>query len=248
MNKWVVIFLCVMSVGCGVTQSTGQKKSAEALKNADVYVRLGVVYMKSKQYDASLKQLQKAVKSEPDNALAHGTLAYLYQIIKENDKAEAAYQRAIALDPRHSAILNNYGRFSCQLKQYADAAELFQRSYTNPLYQAKWRPLSNAGLCAVKENKLAQAETHFRNALQLNPRYSPALLEMADLALKQNNAPSARAYLQRYAEVAAHSPRSLWIGVRTERKLGDKNAIASYSLSLRNNFPNTKEAALLSAK
>ncbi len=68
---------------------------------------------------------------------------------------------------------------------------------------------------------------------------------MSDLSYNQGNYLSARGYLQRYLEIANHTPISLWLGIRIERELGDKNALSSYALSLRNNFPDSKEARLL---
>ena len=59
---------------------------------------------------------------------------------------------------------------------------------------------------------------------------------------------SARAYLQRFLEVSKHTAASLWMGIRIERQLGDKDAIASYKLALRNNFPDSNEATLLEAE
>ena len=55
----------------------------------------------------------------------------------------------------------------------------------------------------------------------------------------------ARAYLQRYSELVAPEPRSLWLGILIERKLGDAQAVANYSMRLKSNFPNTEEARLL---
>ena len=51
--------------------------------------------------------------------------------------------------------------------------------------------------------------------------------------------------LQRYLAVARHSAGSLWLGIRIEQQLGDNDALSSYMLSLKNNFPDSKEAAEL---
>ncbi|MEE9575548.1 MAG: type IV pilus biogenesis/stability protein PilW, partial [Gammaproteobacteria bacterium] len=56
---------------------------------------------------------------------------------------------------------------------------------------------------------------------------------------------SARAYLQRYLEISAHTARSLWLGINIETELGDKDALSSYELLLKNKFPTSKEAGLL---
>jgi type IV pilus assembly protein PilF len=39
----------------------------------------------------------------------------------------------------------------------------------------------------------------------------------------------------------------LWLGVRIERKLGDRNSEASYGAQLRRSFPDSREALLMQA-
>ena len=68
---------------------------------------------------------------------------------------------------------------------------------------------------------------------------------MSQLSFDNTNFLSARAYLQRYLVISRHSPASLWLGIKVERKLGDEDALSSYELSLKNNFPDSIEAGLL---
>ena len=68
---------------------------------------------------------------------------------------------------------------------------------------------------------------------------------MAHLSFDQDNYLSARAYLERYSQVAKHTADSLWLGVRTEKQLGDRDQVASYALKLRANFPDSEQAKFL---
>ena len=56
-------------------------------------------------------------------------------------------------------------------------------------------------------------------------------------------APAVRWYPQSPRELA--NAETLWLGMRVERKLGDKETEASYGLQLRKNFPESKEARAL---
>ena len=71
---------------------------------------------------------------------------------------------------------------------------------------------------------------------------------MAQIEFDKKNYTGTMAYIRRYGQATRHTPRSLWLGIRAERILGDKNAIASYSLLLRNNFPDSEEARLLESQ
>jgi type IV pilus assembly protein PilF len=68
---------------------------------------------------------------------------------------------------------------------------------------------------------------------------------MAQLSFGNKNYLSARAHLQRYLAVSRHSPVSLWLGIKIEKKLGNKDALSSYAMSLRNNYPDSREAGFL---
>ena len=57
----------------------------------------------------------------------------------------------------------------------------------------------------------------------------------------------AKRYLNRLTQVATANAETLWLGVRVERRLGDRNSEASYALQLRNRFPDSQEARALLA-
>ena len=54
-----------------------------------------------------------------------------------------------------------------------------------------------------------------------------------------------RAYLTRLQDVTRLTPEYLWIGVRAEEALGDKNAVSSYALILKNKYPESDETQAL---
>jgi len=81
--------------------------------------------------------------------------------------------------------------------------------------------------------------------LELNPQIPSALIAMSDLSFANGQQLSARAYMQRYTEISQHSARTLWLGVKIERALGDLDTAASYALLLKSNYPDSKETRLL---
>ena len=57
----------------------------------------------------------------------------------------------------------------------------------------------------------------------------------------------AKGYLNRLTQVSVANAEILWLGVRVERKLGDRNSEASYAMQLKNKFPDSKEARSLAS-
>ncbi|MGE0486638.1 MAG: type IV pilus biogenesis/stability protein PilW [Gammaproteobacteria bacterium] len=237
------VFLVALLTAC---QSAGvaEKREADRGKIAEVNTELGFQYMQKGEYEIAMNKLKKALEADPDHVDAHNAMGVLHATLGQNDDAERNFQRALRLDPANSAALNNYGQFLCQRKRYEEGQRQFLKAVENPLYKLPGAAYSNAGTCALDAGDLDTAESHFRKALEVDPRLAPALIQMADLSYRLGRHLPARGYLQRYLEVARHTAASLWLGIRIERELGDKDALASYGLQLERNFPDAAETRL----
>jgi len=226
----------------GITRSS-QSYDRQAIAEANL--NLGIAYMQQGQYQLALDKLNRARIAQPSYAPTYNTLGVLYQRLGENAEAEKYYQHAIKLDPMDSAALNNYGQFLCQIGRFDQAVEAFMESASNPLYQTPEIAITNAGTCALNNDRQDLAEEYFKQALDRNPRVAPALFQMAELSYNRGDYLPARGFLQRYLDDNKHTSRSLWLGIRIEQELGDKNAVSSYALLLRNRFSDSKEAEFL---
>lgn len=212
---------------------------------AEANLNLGVEYLRRGEYEIALQKLKRAQAADPNYPAIYNALGLLYQQVGESEQAEEYYKKAISLDPADSSTLNNYGLFLCSNNRFEEAQEAFFKAASNPLYEAPEISISNAGTCALNDNRPDDAENYFRQALSKNPKIAPALIQMGQLSYDQGKYLPARGYLQRYLEISKHTPQSLWLGIRIEEELGDRNALSSYVLSLRNNFPDSKEARML---
>jgi type IV pilus assembly protein PilF len=81
----------------------------------------------------------------------------------------------------------------------------------------------------------------------MRPAQPQALYQLADLSYARRDYVEAKSYLTRLTQVAAATAEVLWLGVRVERRLGDRASEASYALQLRNRYPNSREARALLA-
>ncbi len=239
----VITALGLGVAGCTTTPEYFGERNLRAAAEANV--QLGVGYLQQGKYDLALAKLEKALEQDSSLPSAHNVIAVLHERLNQPDLAEQHYRRALSLAPDDSGTHNNYGRFLCVQNRLREAEEQFLIALKNPLYQTPEVASTNAGICALRVPDKAKAEGYFRSALKANPRYREALIEMAKLSLEQEDYPLARAYLQRYLEVGPKSAESLWLGVRIERKLGNRSAAASYALLLKSNFPDAEETRWL---
>lgn len=223
-------------------QKTEQKNAAAA---ANANTQLGVEYLREGNYEQSRVKLEKALEMEPDYAPAHDAIAVLYEKVGENSLAEKHYKKSLKLKPDSARAHNNYGQFLCFQNRHKEATEQFLKSADNPFYATPEVPLANAGMCAARIPDLATASEYYRLALQKNPEFGPALMQMAIIRYEEGNYLGARGFLQRLQQSATLNPQGLWLAVRTEYALEDHQAWGGYAIILKNNFPDSDETALL---
>ena len=238
--------LLALLTGCASTPALDEEAQRQRLHQAaKTNVQLGIEYMREGDMEMSLTKFQKALEQDPDLSGAHGGIAVLYDRLNENEKAGKHFRKALKLSPDNSQIQNNYGQFLCKQGEYEKANEQFDAAASNPVYSARTAALTNAGTCAMQIPDMEKAETYFRNALEIDSRFLPALTRMVQLRYDQGNYVGARAYLQRIEELAPLSPELLWLGVRVEDAWGNREASARYGLLLKNNFPDAMQTRAL---
>lgn len=237
------VLLVLALAGCATQSNTPFPESVK--QAARLNTQLGIGYMQQEQYELAKDKLMRAL-SQADLPETHVALAELYRRMDRDKLAEEQFRKALDLAPDRPETHNNYGVFLCDQGRYQEAVSQFMQAVNNPDYSTPAYAYTNAGLCVRRQGDSRQAEKYFRQALQVNPRFGQALYQMAALSYREGKYMKARAFLERYAQVAAPTPDSLWLAVRTERKLGDKQAAAKYAQKLRKQFPDSNQAGKLS--
>lgn len=218
----------------------------EAARNsARVHTELAAAYYQRGQYGVSLEELRKALSADARYAPAHYMLGVLNMELKDDVAAESAFRQAIAIEPDNAEARNNFGWFLCTRKRHDESLEQFNAALRNPLYATPDTALTNAGQCARDAGRLAEARAYFERALNLNPRQTKAMLDLADIHHRDGRPSDARRMLDRLHALSEPSPQSLWLGVRVARGLGDRDMEASQGAKLRKYFPDAVETGWL---
>lgn len=243
---WAFLGGCQQGLIKGADDETGELGSVKKSGSpADTYVQLAAEYLRIGDYQSALTKAKKAVMRDPGNANAYLVLGLVYEALNEIGQAQTAYRKARAVDDKNPYVLNAYGRLLCQLEEYDKSFRAFEKAVQNPLYESPWVAMTNAGICALAANDQARAEGYFLKALQENPRFPAALLQMAQISYDQGKYLSARAYIQRYREVARPNAKLLYLSILTERKLGNLDQERSDELLLKAEYPDSEEARKL---
>jgi type IV pilus assembly protein PilF len=256
----VVLAMALLMAACVSTSTTSSTPAnmpqsrapastdEETARNrARVHTELAAGYYELRNMAVALDEINQALKAEPGYGPAYNVAGLIYAELREDRLAQENFQRALRIDPLDPDANNNYGRFLCDRKQESEAIKYFLTALRNPLYQAPERSYVNAGLCSRRQGHVAAAEDYFMKALQARPTQPQALYQLADISYQRGNYAQAKNYLVRVEKLANPSAETLWLALRIERKLGDRNAEASYGQQLRRQFPDSKEARALLA-
>lgn len=227
------------------SQSDSGPSEADRKRRAGIRLELGSGFYQQGNYAQALEELRQAIAIDPGSAQAHGVLGLVHMDLGERDRAEESFRRALQLAPTDSETLNNYGWFLCQTGRPKEAVEQFMAALKNPLYPTPARPLHNAGICSLRAGDEQAAEAYFQRAFQIDPSNPVAMYNLGELYLKRNDPARARFYSQRLLSSYPASAETLWLAIRIDRRVGERDSMASLSTQLRRQFPSSREANLL---
>jgi type IV pilus assembly protein PilF len=246
-KKWIV-FGAALLAGCAA-QPGGGVASTEAVggdrQRARAFTDLAGAYLARAQYKIALDELRKAITADSRYGPAYNIYGQVYMELAEDKLAEENFRRAIELDRNDSTARSNYGWFLCTRGRYDEGLGQFGLALRNPLYAQPEQALANAGLCAEKKGDFKLAEANLLKSLKLQPDNPNTVLKLAGLYFRQGRLVEAQRQLGRHAELTPPTAESLWLGVRLERKLGDRAQEAAYGLQLRKRFADSEETRLL---
>jgi type IV pilus assembly protein PilF len=225
----------------------GKAADSEGGQRARAFTDLANAYYARGQYKVALDELRKAITADNRYGPAFNVYGLIYMELAEDRLAEENFRRAIELDRSDSEARNNLGWFLCTRGRYDEGLEQFAAALRNPLYAHPEQAMANAGLCAERKGDLALAEANLQKSLKLQPGNANTLIKLAGLRFRQGQLLDAQRLLARHAELAPITAESLWLGVRVERRLGDRAQEAAYGQQLRKHFPDSDEARRLLA-
>ena len=237
--------MLVMIQGCTTSSTTVNgtpSVTPDAEKALETRLRLALGYMNQGDRERAREHLEKAMKINSRSPEVHDLWALLYQQEMELAEAEAHYKKALSYDPGFTRSRNNYGMFLLRQERYEEAYQQFVKGSEDLAYPKRGEIFYKAGVTAVKLNKMAEGQEALQKAVVLAPQMPQPYLELAEIAYTRADYQQAKQMLEKYNDVRRRpTPKALWLGVRLENQLGNRDAEASQGLALKNLFPDSRE-------
>jgi len=151
--------------------SLQQQAQLEALSNNAL--SNGIDKYQSQNYEAAAREFEKAINLYPQSTYSADTSKYLAQTylkLENPDKAIAAYQRGIQLNPDRDDLHADLGNLYFAEDRYGEALREYREAVrVNPAASSNHYSL---GQGLLKLEKFSEAEQEFRTVLRLEP-HSP---------------------------------------------------------------------------
>ena len=214
-------------------------------RRARLRLELAVGYFQAGQTTVALDEAKQSIAIDPNFADAYNLRGLIYMRLDDPGLAEDSFRRAIALNPREPNTLHNYGWLLCQQGRYGDASAQFTQALAVPGYADRAKTLMTQGLCQVKAGERSGAERSLLQAYELDPGNPVVGFNLALLMRERGELQRAQFYVRRVNNGPSANAETLWLGIKIERALQNREALAQLGMQLRRRFPESREAMAL---
>jgi predicted O-linked N-acetylglucosamine transferase (SPINDLY family) len=140
---------------------------------------LGVIHYQRGDLEGAVRQIDAALKINPDVAAAHNNRGNALKDLGRAEEALASFDRAIALKPDYAEAVYNRGNTLRELERFADAVASYDRAIAlRPGYAEAF---SNRGSALKQIERFDEALASYDRATALKPGYAEAFYNRANV-------------------------------------------------------------------
>ena len=252
---WIsVCWSAVLLAGCvnkpGTVGATGNPgdyitdsdETAER-RRARLRVELASGYFEQGQTKVALDEIKQALAIDPTYAEAYNLRGLVYMRLNDIPLAEDSFRRALAVNSRDADVAHNYGWLLCQQGRYSESFKLFAQAAANPTYSGKAKTLMAQGVCQISAGQPSEAEQSLMHSYELDAGNPVTGYNLANLLYARGDLTRAQFYIRRLNNSELANAQTLWLGIKTERKLNNRESVVQLADQLKKRFSQSPEAA-----
>ena len=251
---WLAALLLVTLAGCANRSPDAQhadnrtdivtaSDEPDARRRARVRLELAVGYFEQGQTNVALDELKQSLVTDPTFAEAYNLRGLIYMRLNDMRLAEDSFRRALALNSRDSDTQHNYGWLQCQQGRYPESIQSFNQVLTNATYGGRAKTLMALGLCQARAGQLAEAERSLARSYELDAGNPITGFNLSNLLFQRGEFNRAQFYIRRLNNSEFANAESLWLGVKVEHRMNNREAMLQLVDQLKKRYPQSRELA-----
>jgi type IV pilus assembly protein PilF len=251
---WVALLVYVACglAGCGSTPSpigtstdlVTDSDESGARKRARIRLELAVGYYNNGQTTIALDELKQSINADPGLFEAHNLRGLIYLRLNDAALAEDSFKRALQINPQAGTVQHNYGWLVCQQGRMQEAYKLFTSAIADPNYPDRAKSWMALGVCQAKAGSRSEAESSLLRSYELDAANPVTGYNLALMLFQRGDYVRAQFYVRRINNGEFANAESLWLGIKVERRLDNREAMGQLAVQLKKRFPQSKENTL----
>ena len=248
---WVAVLLAGCASQPGIPGTSGNRTDIvtesdepEQRRRARLRLELATGYFEQGQTNVALDEIKQSLATDPTYGDAFNLRGLVYMRLNDIPLAEDSFRRALALNPRDADVAHNYGWLLCQQARYNESFRLFAQATANPTYSGKAKTWMAQGVCQVRAGQRIEAEQSLMQSYELDAGNPVTGYSLASLLYARGELTRAQFYIRRLNNSELANAETLWLGIKTERKLNNREALLQLADQLKKRFAQSPEAAL----
>ena len=247
---WGAVLLSGCANNQGVTSASNGRSDIvtasdepENRRRARIRLELASGYFEQGQTNVALDELKQSLAADPGFADAYNLRGLVYMRLNDIPLAEDSFRRALALNPRDADVAHNYGWLLCQQARYRESFQFFSQAIANPTYGGQGKTLMTQGICQARAGMRMEAEQSLTRAYQIDAGNPVVGYNLANLLYERGELTRAQFYIRRLNNSELANAETLWLGVKVEQRLNNREAMLQLGEQLKKRFGQTREAA-----
>ena len=212
-------------------------------RRARLRVELATGYFEQGQTKVALDEIKQSLATDPNYVDAYNLRGLVYMRLNDIPLAEDSFRRALAINSRDAGVAHNYGWMLCQQARYQESFKLFSLATSNPTYPGKAKTLMALGVCQVNAGQLDEAEQSLMYSYELDAGNPVTAYNLSSLLYRRGDHARAQFYIRRLNNSDLANAQTLWLGIKTEKKLNNPQAMAQLGNQLKKRFAQSTETA-----
>jgi len=247
---WVLLVLSGCATPQGGVTASGERQDLitasdepDTRKRARIRLELASSYFEQGQTSVALDEIKQSLAADPNYVDAYNLRGLVYLRLNDIPLSEDSFKRALALNSRNADVAHNYGWLLCQQSRYTESNAFFAQATGNPTYPGKARTLMVQGVCQMRAGQNAEAERTLFQSYELDPNNPVTGYNLANVLYARGDLTRAQFYIRRLNNSDLANAETLWLGIKTERKLNNLDAVAQLADQLKKRFAQSPQAA-----